>query len=213
MKEMKFRWIVMAGLIITAIATNAQEAKKPASNNKFVISLSDSKVNWTGKKPGGSHEGFVSLASGELKVDKNEIKGGSFVIDLGSIVNTDLKDADMNDKLVGHLKSADFFDVQKFPTARFEITKVTKLNGNAAAGAPKSTHNIEGNLTIKGVTKKVSFDASINMLNGKLTASSLPFTIDRTQWGVNYQSKSIFAELKDQFIYDEITLAVDLLTK
>jgi len=203
----------MTGLIITVLATNAQEAKKPAANNKFVISLSDSKVNWTGKKPGGSHVGYVSLASGELKVDKNEIKGGSFVINLASIVNTDLKDENMNGKLVGHLKSADFFDVEKFPTARFEITKVTKLNGSAAAGSPKSTHNVEGNLTIKGITKKVSFDASINILNGKLSASSLPFTIDRTQWGVNYQSKSVFAELKDQFIYDEIALTVDLVTK
>ena len=211
MKNMKFLWIVVVGLLTALPATRAQDLKKSAG--KYVINLGDSKVNWTGKKPGGAHEGFVSLASGELNVDNNEIKGGSFVIDLGSIVNTDLKDENMNGKLIGHLKSADFFDVAKFPTARFEITKVTKLSGNAATRAPKSTHNIEGNLTMKGITKKVSFDASINMLNGKLTASSLPFTIDRTQWGVNYQSKSIFAELKDQFIYDDITLTVDLVTK
>jgi len=208
---MKFLWILVVGLVTTLPATHAQDLKKSAG--KFVINLGDSKVNWTGKKPGGAHEGFVSLASGELKVDNNEIKGGSFVIDLTSIVNTDLKDEGTNAKLVGHLKSADFFDVEKFPTARFEITKVTKLNGSAATGTPKSTHKIDGDLTMKGITKKVSFDASVNILNGKLTAASLPFTIDRTQWGVNYQSKSVFAELKDKFIDDEIALTVDLVTK
>lgn len=199
-------------ILLSSVAIYAQEASKSKAGNKLAVNIADSKVNWIGKKPTGEHTGFVKLASGDILAENNEIKGGSFVIDLKSIVDVDLKDEGMNQKLVGHLKSADFFDVEKYPTARFVITKVTKIQG-AAAGAAKSTHKIEGDLTMKNITKKVSFDASINTLNGKLTASSAPFTIDRTQWGVNYQSKSIFAELKDQFIYDDITLNIDLVTK
>jgi polyisoprenoid-binding protein YceI len=72
---------------------------------------------------------------------------------------------------------------------------------------------VDGDLTIKGITKKVSFDASINLLNGKFAANTLPFTINRTEWGVNYQSKSIVAGLKDQFIYDDITLEIELVSQ
>ena len=204
--------LIASFIIISSVSMHAQEASKAKTGNKLTVNLADSKVNWIGKKPTGEHTGFVKLTGGDILADNNEIKGGSFVIDLNSIVDVDLKDEGMNGKLVGHLKSADFFDVEKYPTARFVITKVTKIPGTAA-GAAKSTHKIEGDLTMKNITKKISFDASINMLNGKLTASSAPFKIDRTQWGVNYQSKSIFAELKDQFIYDDISLAIELVTK
>jgi len=169
-------------------------------------------VNWIGKKPGGEHTGYVKLSEGEVLLEKNEIKGGSFVIDINSIVDLDLKDEGMNSKLVGHLKSPDFFNAEKYPTAKFVITKVSELHGSVADKA-KANHYLEGNLTIKGITRKVNFNASINMLNGKLTASAVPFSIDRTQWGINYQSKSIFAELKDQFIYDDIILSFELVSK
>ncbi|MBN1791004.1 MAG: YceI family protein [Bacteroidales bacterium] len=197
---------VIASLIAySGLSLQAQTA----SFKKLAINTTDSRVNWLGKKPTGEHTGYVKLTGGEVIIDKNEIIGGSFTIDFNSIVNLDLKDEGMNNRLVGHLKSADFFDVAKYPTGRFSITKVTKVSG-PAAGAAKATHRIEGDLTMKGITKKISFDASINLLNGKLVATTPSFTIDRTQWGVNYQSKSIFAELKDQFIYDDMTLAIDL---
>jgi polyisoprenoid-binding protein YceI len=199
-------------LLISSVSFGALQAKEQVSPTKLVINSTDSKVNWIGKKPGGEHAGFVKLSQGEILIENNEIKGGSFVIDLNTITNTDLKDEGMNARLVGHLKSADFFDVAKYATAKFVITKIAKAPGTAAGDA-KATHNIEGDLTIKGITKKIRFDASINVLNGKVTASTMPFTIDRTLWGVNYQSKSVFAELKDQFIYDDITLSIDLVTK
>lgn len=200
--------IITSILIFPDLSLQAQSA----SSRRLTINTSDSKVNWIGKKPTGEHNGHVKLSGGEIILDKNEITGGSFTIDLNTIVNLDLKDESMNGKLVGHLKSADFFDVAKYPTAKFVITKVTKVPGTAA-GAAKATHRVEGNLTMKGITKKIGFDASINLLNGKLVASTAPFTLDRTQWGVNYQSKSIFAELKDQFIYDDMTLSIELVSK
>jgi polyisoprenoid-binding protein YceI len=203
---------IAALLLLSLVSSNVVLAQKKSVANKLAVNTADSKVNWIGKKPTGEHSGYVKLSSGEILVENKEIKGGSFVIDLNTITDTDLKDEGMNAKLVGHLKSPDFFDVAKYSTAKFVITKVTKATGTAA-GAPKATHTIEGDLTIKGITKKIRFDASINELNGKVTASTTPFTIDRTLWGVNYQSKSVFAELKDQFIYDDMTLSIDLVTQ
>lgn len=199
--------IIASVIAYSGLSLQAQTA----SGKKLTVNTTDSKVSWLGKKPTGEHTGYVKLTGGEVIIDKNELTGGSFTIDFNSIVNLDLKDEGMNNRLVGHLKSADFFDVAKYPTGRFAITKVTKVSG-PAAGAAKATHRIEGDLTMKGITKKISFDASINLLNGKLVASTPTFTIDRTQWGVNYQSKSIFAELKDQFIYDDMTLSVELVS-
>ncbi len=175
------------------------------------INTQESKINWKGKKPAGEHHGYVKLSEGFLRIDDNIVKGGSFVIDMQTIKDTDLTDSKSNEKLVNHLKSKDFFDVEKFPTARFDITRVSKLKNNPG-DVNKATHRIEGNLTIKGITKKVSFDASINLLNGRFTASTPEFTINRTEWDVNYQSKSVVAGLKDQFIYDEIALSIELVS-
>lgn len=212
MNKRRITYLIAIGLLATIYSVNSFSSPGPAVSKKLAVSTAESKVNWIGKKPAGEHNGLVKLSGGEIIINKNEIAGGSFTIDLNTIVNLDIKDEGMNSRLVGHLKSPDFFDVAKYPTATFVITKVSKIPGTAAVAA-KATHHLEGNLTIKGITKKIAFDASINMLNGKLTASTESFTIDRTQWGVTFQSKSVFAELKDQFIYDEMTLSVELVSK
>jgi len=212
MNKKPITYLIAIGILTATFSVNAHSSHKPTAYAKLAVNTADSKVNWIGKKPTGEHYGHVKLSGGEIILDENEITGGSFTIDLNSIVNIDLKDEGMNGRLVGHLKSPDFFDVAKYPTATFVITKVSKVPGTAAGGA-KATHRLEGNLTIKGITKKIAFDASINVLKGKLTASTESFTIDRTQWGVNYQSKSIFADLKDQFIYDDMTLSIELVSK
>lgn len=195
--------------LIFLISHSLLQAQEPQKRIK--LNTEESKVNWMGKKPTGEHKGYVKLSSGELIFEGNEVKGGSFVMDMNSITDLDLQDEATRNKLVNHLKSADFFDVQKFPTSKFVITSVEKQKNTETS--PKTTHRIEGDLTVKGVTKKISFDASINLLNGKFTASTPPFTINRTEWGVNYQSKSIFSGLVDQFIYDDITLSIDLVSR
>jgi polyisoprenoid-binding protein YceI len=182
-----------------------------AQQQSIKLNKEESKIIWIGKKPTGEHTGYVKLLDGELKVNKNEVTGGSFIIDMNSITDVDLKDEGSNKKLVTHLKSSDFFDVEKFPTSKFVITNV-EIQKNTSSGPLKTTHRVEGDLTIKGITKKVSFDASINLLNGKFAASTPEFTINRTEWNVNYQSKSVMAGLKDQFIYDDITLSIELVS-
>ncbi len=182
-----------------------------SAQNIVRINTDQSKVKWTGKKPGGEHHGFVKLKDGQLVIVGNEVKGGSFTIDMNSITDIDLKNEEFNNKLVNHLKSSDFFDVSKHPEAKFVITDVSKIN-NGAKVERKATHSITGDLTIKGITKKISFDASINSLNGKVTSSTPVFSLNRTEWGVNHQSKSVFANLKDNFIHDDILLSVELIS-
>ncbi len=214
MKSIRTNLMMIVLTVFATVISGTTISAQNKAGNTLAVNLSESSIYWTGKKPAGEHTGTVKLTSGELKLEKGEVKSGTFVIDLNSIANTDIADAGMKEKLIGHLKSPDFFDVAKYPTATFTITRVGRLKAaENAKGDIKATHLVEGNLTMKGVTHKVQFNATISTLNGTLTASSLPFVIDRTKWGVNYQSKSVFSELKDQFINDEITLKIELLAR
>ena len=204
-------FMVVSTLLMPGSMVTAQKSDRPSSPKKLSVNVDDTKVNWTGKKPGQEHTGYVKLRSGEFTLTNNEITGGSFIIDLRSITDVDISDEGMNKKLVSDLKSQHFFDVARYPTAKFVITRITRLPVNVNEN-PKATHQIEGDLSMKGITKKISFEASINMLKGKLTVNTPPFSLDRTQWGINYQSKSVVADLKDRFIQDDIILSIDLTT-
>lgn len=146
----------VTGLLILA-SMAFKEAKprvNPLTEHKVTINLEDSKIQLTGVKPDGERSGFAKLTGGELVLDDTEIKGGSFTMYLNSVNNKDAK-------------------------ARFEIKKVTKLPvTRTEQGEIKFTHKIEGELTMKGQTKTISFDASVNMLKGKVAASSEAFSID-----------------------------------
>jgi len=173
--------------------------------------LTSSVVSWEGTKPDGSHNGTIRLQSGSLMVDGDVVTGGEFVIDMKSIVCLDLTDAEYNAKLVGHLMSPDFFAVDSFPTARFKTTLIEKL-ANQVQGADGivHTHSITGNLTMKDVTKSITFKAAISVADGKVTAVTGPFVIDRSSWNIKYGSRKFFDNLKDKFIYDEIGLKINL---
>ena len=124
---------------------------------------------------------------------------------MNSITNTDMKEGQGKEKLEGHLKAGDFFDVAKFPTGSFQITQVEPVKGIANV-----THNVTGNLTLKGVKKSVTIPATISVAGGKVTAVSPSFTIDRTEWGIQYGSGSIVGLAKDKVINDDITLVLEL---
>lgn len=161
------------------------------------------RIYWTGSKPTGEHTGFIKLKEGDYIVEDGELVGGEFIIDMYSIVDVDLEDEEMNKKLVDHLKSADFFHVDSFPTGKFVITKVEDIDDE------EYNKKIDGNLTLKGITKPVSFKADVKVNGDVVTAKSEAFVLDRTEWNVNYGSKSVFKELQDKFIHDEFTLTID----
>jgi polyisoprenoid-binding protein YceI len=128
------------------------------------------------------------------------ITGGSFLIDMNSIVDLDIPaDKEGNAKLVGHLKSADFFDVEKYPTAAFEITGMETTDGKTM---------LSGNLTLKDAKNNITFPVSVSDEGNTMTLTSETFTIDRSKWNVQYGSKSFFDNLGDKFINDDIELKI-----
>ena len=163
-------------------------------------------VEWVGKKPTGQHTGTIGLQSGSLSVDNGKITG-DFTIDMNSITVTDITEADGKLDLEAHLKGtgkedgADhFFNVKTYPTGTFKLTSFD--------GA-----NVTGDLTLKGKTKTISFPATLTITDNEVTLESKPFEINRVDFGVNYASKSVFGDLKDKFINDEIELVVKVKAK
>jgi len=164
------------------------------------VDATKSSVKWLAKKVTGQHDGSIAVKEGSLEVEKGKVKAGKIVIDMNSIAVLDIKDAGMNAKLAGHIKSDDFFGVATFPTSELAITKVVS-NGNS--------YTFSGNLTIKGITNPASFTAT-SAKDGKNTVYTGTLTVDRSKYNVRYGSKSFFDDLGDKAIYDEFTLDFNL---
>ncbi len=170
----------------TAIKTDTKEVK-----------TAESTINWVGEKVTGKHEGTINLKEGHLDFKKDKLVGGAFVVDMESINVTDLTGS-YKQKLEGHLKSDDFFGVAKHKTATLVITKVTEDDD-------ENEYDVEGELTIKGITENVSFEIEIE---GNTATAELE--VDRTKYGIRYGSASFFNDLKDKAIDNEFDLDVVL---
>jgi polyisoprenoid-binding protein YceI len=156
---------------------------------------------WTARKVGGEHTGTVKIAKGVLNVDSKKLTGGTFDMDMTTITDNDLTNETFNAKLVGHLKSEDFFSVEKYPTSNFTVTKVEPIAG-AKAGEPNYT--ITGDLTIKGNTNPVTFPAKVTIAGDKAEASA-KFDIDRIKWDIKYRS-GLIGTAADKIIDDNFTI-------
>lgn len=191
--------ILLTALVPALIATSAFAAPK-----KVAVDTASSTVNWSGNKvfvKGGGHTGTVAISGGNLTVDGDKITGGEFTVDMTTIKNTDLKDAGMQGKLVGHLNSPDFFDTANFKDAKFVITKVTA----GAAGE----YTFDGNMTIRGQTNPQTVKATVKK-DGKTWVATGKLKLDRTKYNVKYSSQTAFPDLikkgKDKVIDDNIDL-------
>lgn len=183
----------------------SSEAKAKSSDSEgvvYTVQSDKSIVEWEGAKLTYGHNGLISIQNGEVIMDGDQIKGGSFTIDMNSIVCLDIEDEAKNADLVNHLKSADFFEVETYPTAGFEITSAEKKGENM--------YSLTGNLTMKETTRSITFDAEVVADGEMLSATTPQFVIDRSEWNVRFGSKSFFDDLKDDFIKDEIGLVVKL---
>lgn len=167
----------------------------PIDGEKKAVKTDESTVTWKAYKVGGSHTGTIALKSGSLEFDGEELTGGEFVVDMTTINTTDLE-GEYKQKLDGHLNSDDFFATASNPNASLSFTKVRAGEDN--------TYEVTGNLTIKGITKPITFDVSID--GSKATAT---LKVDRTKYDVTYKS-GIIGTAKDKLIYDEFDLVVDL---
>lgn len=168
--------------------------------DQYKADTESSLINWKGFKPTGEHYGTVKVKSGSFKIENKKIVAGEFEIDMNTIIDLDMAaDSEYNAKLVGHLKSDDFFGVEKYPVAIFKVTS-TEAKGDQTL--------IKGDLTIKEKTHPVSFLATISMDENQLTLKSDTFMVDRSKYDIKFKSKSFFSDLGDQFIDDDMELSV-----
>jgi polyisoprenoid-binding protein YceI len=206
---------------ILILFTSSCKKEKPSSENdemssintevdgtKYNVDSKNSIVNWTGFKPMGKHNGTIKINEGFVNIKNDSIVDGRFFIDMNTLTVSDLKAGDGKEDLENHLKGLGdkekkdhFFNVSKYPTSDFKITKVEFKEGKTI---------IFGNLTIKGVTKAVNFPAQVSINENQVVINSETLRLNRTYWNVNYASKTLFSDLKDKFINDEIEVQVSV---
>lgn len=211
MKQSK--WFVLAILLTVGMAcSSAPEGEnvgtgdasgEAAAAGSDSYTLETGVVFWNAGKPTGKHNGTVNLSQAELGLEDGTLVSGNFTIDLSTLVNADLTAETGKADLEGHLKSADFFDVENHPNATFVITRVEPAT---AAGV---THNVTGDLTIKGISRSVTIPAEVFVEDNILRIKTPDFVINRTEWDLKYGSGTI-GTLQDKLIYDEVGLAINL---
>jgi len=174
--------------------TSEQQEAAAASGTTYAIDTTATTVNWQATHKGGlaPRFGIIKVTGGSLSVDDGQLSAGDLEINLGglqvdpqSVTEKDKKPGDLE----GHLKSADFFDVEKHPSAKFVITGVAPYDSTQQKSLlPGATNIISGNLTLKDSTLNISFPAQVAVTDNDVTAKA-KFTIDRSAWGVNYKTE------------------------
>lgn len=193
---MKKITLFLSAAALLAACNNAGNAEKATTTDTQAVTATEgtpykvdstTSITWTGFKPTGKHDGTFKVSEGSLLVSNNTLTGGSFTIDINSLNNLDLaNDAKQKAGLEGHLKSPDFFNAEKYPTAKFEITSVEPYVADSSSKTKDATHLIKGNLTLKDSTKNIAFPAKVTV-DANTVAAFADFNIDRTLWGMNYK--------------------------
>ena len=220
MKKQIFNVFVIASLAVTTVGCKdnkentiqpgeAQEAATASDTaSTYQINSDESTIEWRGTKPTGEHRGTINIQSGTISATQDEVESGTVTIDMNSLTVTDegISEEDKTN-LENHLKGTvegketDFFNVEKYPTATFEITGITEKDGQKM---------LQGNLTMKEDTKNIEIPVNTSVSENEVSIESETFTIDRTHWKVNYGSQSVFSNLGDNWISDKIELKIDV---
>jgi polyisoprenoid-binding protein YceI len=195
--------------------TSEAKAVETASGESYKVDPAGSKIEFIGTKVTGYHLGEIKIKNGELAVKDGNVTGGNFILDMTSLDIYGGKDTAADNKLEGHLKSKDFFEVQGNPEATFVVTSVKPFTGTVKDTVDKRqeaiskykvsnpTHTISGNLTIKGVTKNIEFPAQVTISANSVDALA-KFNIDRREWNIVYPGKP------DDLIRDQVHLGIAL---
>ena len=206
--------IINTTIIGLLLITGCSTKDKNSSKEVKVLSVIETKLNtgpynvledssqvlweceWLG---GAKHDGSVQLISGSIDISETSDVNGKFIVDLNSMKCFDLKNEFTNKKLIGHLKSDDFFDVANYPNAVLELVSGKNISGNE--------FKFNGNLTIKGRTHPVTFKGTVVENNSSYDAD-LKLIFDRSKYDVRYRSASLFSDLGDRIIADDVKLTV-----
>ena len=196
----KFKLFSVA--LLTAVVSLSAHA-----GDSYSVKSDASSVEWYAKKVTGKHNGSIGIKSGDLTFEGDKLVGGSFVIDMSTIKVLDLEEgSEMNQKLTGHLNSPDFFNVAEFTESTLKITSAKQVKSEAG------NYEITADLTIKGKTSPVTFNANVAN-DGSKVAASAEIVFDRSKYDVRYGSKSFFDNLGDKVIYDDVKMVVSLIAE
>lgn len=189
----------MEKYIYKSIITSLLMLMIPASlisQTSRLIDVENSKIKWIGEELSGkNHYGSLKFKNGNLQLDNGKIISGNFTVDMNTINVEDLQGGSKQ-RLEGHLRSDDFFSVEKFSEAIFEI------NSSAVVNEDEANQILSGNLTIKGITHPAKLEIDNNW------AAKLVF--DRSKYDVRFRSGNFFQNLGDKLIYDEIVISANI---
>ncbi len=190
------RSLTLASLLLVTCAISAQD---------FAIDPSASQVLWTGTKVTGEHTGTLGVKKGTIIMNGRDLGAADITMDMTAITCSDITNPGSNEKLVNHLKSADFFDVENHPEATFRTTKVEGLPANS--GQPN--YRVTGDLTVKGITHPVTFEVLLRKV-GEVVHAAANLEFDRAKYDIRYRSGAFFEELGDRMIHDTVRLTFDV---
>lgn len=219
MKKINVIAIALATVFLTACGGKSNEATteevQPVAEKQgavYAADLQTSKVDWKAFHKGGfaPRWGTLALKSGELTSENGELTSGDFVIDMQSLkvdpASVTEKDKKYTD-LEGHLKNADFFDVEKNPTADFKITKVAALEAPSETAVAGANKTVSGNLTLLGKTVNVSFPAKVDVTDAS-TSLQAKFTVNRADWGIKFGTSE--TDPAEWMISKDIEIGIDV---
>lgn len=181
--------------------------QEPVPHGNFRIDPAESIIRWTGRNLFNHHSGTVKLSSGRIVVTEGKLISAEFTIDLNSIACEDITDSSMNATLIRHLRDADFFEVEKYPTATFQATEALPIDA-CAPGSPN--YLLRGNFTLRGVSKPIEFPVVVATADGKRITGQGQFELDRTEFGSIYGSGRFFKFLGKHVVNDFIHLHVKI---
>ncbi len=174
---------------------------KTIDSETYTAIVDESTITWAASRPGKTHDGTLAISNGNLIFEENKLIGGDFTIDMKTIKVLDIKPGKMNQKLVDHLNSSDFFDVENHATGNYRVTRSEAKDGKIL---------VKGQLTLKGITNDVEFLADVSNTDDAVTLKTGEFKIDRTKWDIKFRLGKFFDDLKNRLIYDDITITVNV---
>lgn len=224
MKKLSF--LALSAMLFVAVSckktttdtatTGTEQKTADHAGEVFNINTESSVVKWTAYHKGGLNPRFGTMkTTGTLSVENGNLVAGTLTSDVNSLltdpaaVDPKASEGKTSADLDGHLKSADFFDVAKYPNVKFEITKVEDLAAGTESKVEGANKTVSGNLTIKDKTVNVSFPAKVDVTADQATLVS-KFTINRQDWGLAYGTEG---DPKDWMISQEVDLELNIVSK
>jgi len=196
-----------AGYPIEQTATPQEPLLKDGA---YHIDPAASVLEWTGRNFNNRHYGRIPFSSGEIAITNGELRRGEITLDMTGISNLDLQDETYRQMLISHLKSDDFFAVERYPSASITISGWLPIAG-ATPGTPD--HTVQGELTIKGVTRGIVFPVAVSPQEDGSLKAQAAFDIDRTAWNISYGSGKLFEKLGMHLVHDRIDIELFIVAR